>query len=994
MVKQTRIQGPPGGSVVYACFFFSGFAGLIYEIVWMRVLRLVTGNTTVSVAAVLAIYMTGLAIGSGLAGRLAERTTRPLRTYAWLEGTLGLLAAAVPAAVAAARPVFGWIFNGVPAGPAQLALRIVAVACILIIPASVLGAGLPVVAKRFSVDDPLFGARVGRLYALNSLGGAVGAFAAGFGFLPMLGVTRTNFVGVALDLGIFVVMGAAARSLEARAPAATDSAFGKRAGAAGETAGASSPAGASAPAGTSSPAGASSRASGVRDRRKRAGRECRDRRLPGGKVPEASNVDAVLALVAVFVSGLTAMVFEVAWTRVLSLNIGSSTYAFSLILTAFIIGIALGSLVSARLLATWRRVLPVMAMTQVLIGLAVLLVSDLLGRLPVTLANGLLHFQHSGAGLFIAEFALVLVIMVVPTFLLDSRFPMAARVYAARLRKPAASTGRVYLFNTAGSVVGSLAAVFLLIPLLGLQRTVLTGSLISVIAGSAYLIWRAAAERRFARLIVAVVPFALAAFGVFILPAWNKAIMTSGPFLYSSTYRASARQENISIEDAITSGRALLYFRDGLSATVSVRMDDDGNMSLQIDGKSDASSVVDRQTEHVLAQLPLLMHPNPTAALMIGLGSGITLGSLETYPLRKIDFIEISQSVVDAAKLFHASNRNALDDPRLHLHITDGRNWVAYARGSYDLITSEPTNPWIAGMSSLFTREFFQLASARLNKGGVMVQWLHAYSMSESDFRTVVRNFASVFPHTTVWESSIGKDYLLVGSGNDPFDNAGTLASRTAGPQTSADLASLGVLDLPSLLSRLVMDETAVGELTRGAPVNTDDNSLLEFSAPLNHYRSNTDFVAALSRLRDESKTRMGRMLPGADAADELTRMVEARKLRGEAYSDINRGNDRDAFDLLSRAQFMSPHDPAIAEMIVPLRIKRGNDFVASGDTQSAFAEYEAILNLSPDNAVALSNLGSLLYRSGRLQDARGMLERAVTVNRRYALARFNLGET
>lgn len=796
--------------MLYCWLFFSGFAGLVYELVWMRYFRPVMGSTTASVAGILAIYMAGLAIGSYVAGRWIDARNRPILIYGLLQALLGVFALLVPWLISGAQPVLGWIHSNAAAGPTQLAFRLIVCTFILIVPASLIGATFPVVASYFSALDSRLGARIGRLYAVNSIGAVAGTLATGFILIPSLGLSGTNYAAMAINLIVSASVVIAAKSSK-------------------------------------------SLLAGDGNQRQMSPDDTKHRTR---RTPRTTTTEAYLCLSAVFVSGLTAMIFEVAWTRVLSLIIGSSVYAFTMILAAFITGLAMGSFLSARLVNRWRLVLPILALTQTLIGLTSLIVTLILGRLPI-IATSLFPSLYGSVGTVIAvEFAIVLVVLFLPTVLLGGMFPMALHIYANRIGKPGQSSGTVSAVNTTGAVIGSLVALFVLIPLAGTFVTTIAASVINVFVGAACLAILVIYGNRKRGLVFAALPVALTALGVTFMPVWDSAVLSSGPFLYAGQHKASARESDLSIEEAMQTAGRILYFKDGLSATVSVHLYDDGNLSLKVNGKTDASSQGDMRTQLFLAQLPILLHPEPDVALVIGLGSGITLGSLERYPFSKIDCVEISQEIVHAAGLFEESNKNALEDPRLNLILADGRHWVTFTKQKYDIITSEPSNPWIAGIGDLFTEEFFRHARRRLNENGIMIQWVHAYSMSGSDFKTVVKTFASVFPHTTVWEASLGKDYILVGSAEAPYSDVRRIADRINRGDLRDDLRTLGIYDIPSLFSRLVIDDDSVGSFAGDVEINTDNNVRLEFSAPLNLYQNDLQFLMSLSKYQTSVNSR------------------------------------------------------------------------------------------------------------------------------------------
>ena len=234
-----------------------------------------------------------------------------------------------------------------------------------------------------------------------------------------------------------------------------------------------------------------------------------------------------------------------------------------------------------------------------------------------------------------------------------------------------------------------------------------------------------------------------------------------------------------------------MSYREGSTGTVAVRRLA-GTISLAIDGKVDASNAGDMLTQRLLAHVPLLLHPNPQRAAIIGLGSGVTLGSALTHPLAEVHVLEISQGVVEASRFFEAENNRALADPRTRLIVGDGRTHLMLGRQSYDVIVSEPSNPWMAGIASLFTREFFEGARDRLTPGGVLCQWAHTYDISSSDLKSIVATFLSVFPNGTLW--LVGDaDVLLVGS-TEPFDGRiGGIGDAMRRPGVAADLAGVGV---------------------------------------------------------------------------------------------------------------------------------------------------------------------------------------------------------
>ncbi len=250
----------------------------------------------------------------------------------------------------------------------------------------------------------------------------------------------------------------------------------------------------------------------------------------------------------------------------------------------------------------------------------------------------------------------------------------------------------------------------------------------------------------------------------------------------------------MSREDVLNRCGQILYHKEGIAATVTVRKQG-SELFLQANGKTEASTGPDMRTQKLLAHVPMMLHPDPKSVIVIGLASGVTVGSAATYPVERIDCVEIAPAMVEVARTFFAdANGHVLDDPRVSVILEDGRNHIAFTDRTYDVIISEPPNPWISGVSNLFTREFFELSKARTNPGGVVGVWFQAYNMSPDEFRMIARTFADVFEHASLWELDPSVDYMFVGTvGGAPTAEYATAAARLADPAIGGDLASVRV---------------------------------------------------------------------------------------------------------------------------------------------------------------------------------------------------------
>jgi spermidine synthase len=317
---------------------------------------------------------------------------------------------------------------------------------------------------------------------------------------------------------------------------------------------------------------------------------------------------------------------------------------------------------------------------------------------------------------------------------------------------------------------------------------------------------------------------------VALLPSWNLAVMSSGVSTYAEYYAGGGGPWRERIEDKV------IFYQDGIGATVSVH-EGNGERSLRVNGKADASTVTDMAMQLMVGHLPALLHPDPRSALVIGLGSGVTVGALTQYQIDRIDVVEIEPAVVRAVSFFESANRNALADPRVWTIVADGRNVLATTSAQYDLIVSEPSNPWIGGIATLFTVEFFENARAHLRADGVMAQWVHGYTMAPEDLQMIAATFRAVFPRVSLWSPMAG-DFILIGTGHPQVVNlerVRDLYARHAGVRQ--DFTTSGLSSPDALLRLFVLDDADLGDLAAGAPLNTDDTLPLEFSAPRNLYR-------------------------------------------------------------------------------------------------------------------------------------------------------------
>ena len=930
-------------------YLLSGAAALIYEVVWARLLTLHMGSTVTAVGTVLAAFMGGMAGGAMLAGRLAPRLERlqALRGYAALEVAIAACAVLVPLALAAFRPLLALAYAD-GGGPWFGWIRVLTSLTVLAAPAAAMGATLPFAVRWFVGPTEHPGTEAGTLYAANTLGAALGAACAGFVLLPSLGLTGAALVAVSLN---------AASAAGALGLAASGSSTDLLAEAA-----------AAKPTGRRHPPRRTHgrRASGTAANRKGDAADGLAALAPG----RAWLVPAALAL-----SGFVALTYEVTWTRVLALILGPTTYAFSTMLATFIGGLAAGSAIGAWL-ARWRG--------QQVFWLGLMLILGALGGFgalrfigPSTLAMARVVDQPDVA--FTAVLALQVTLaagLLLPmTLALGAAFPLAVGATARRTDAISSDVAVIYTANTCGAICGALLASFVLVPLLGLQQTVLVAGALAV--GGGCLLLLAAPGTGITRL--AGAGAAIAAVGVgWTAPDWNPKLISGGAYKYAPFLQVPDLQTGLEEGD-------ILFYAEGAAGTVSVRSSG-GRVALAIDGKVDASNGVDMLTQNLLAHLPLLLHPGATDVGIIGLGSGVTLGAALRHPIERADVLEISAEVVEASTFFEVENHAALDDPRTRLILGDGRSHMLLSSRSYDVIVSEPSNPWMAGVSTLFTKEFFQAARDRLRPGGILCQWAHTYDMSDADLRSIVATFLAVFPDGAMWHVGQG-DLLLIGS-LDPLEpRLRGVADNWTRREVAADLAAVGVQDPFSVLSLHVGDGEALREYSEGARIQTDDRNALEFSAPrsviggnrirrpdLNELRSiaarspaSPTIRAALASATAGQWLDRGRMQLQAAAYDtafeDLSRAADMNPSNPEILQELVRaaggsGREQEAITLLDRLSSTIPEEPV-------LYIARSRLLASLGSIESAISAAEQALAMEPASLPSREHLASLLTDAG-----------------------------
>ncbi|MBI3925129.1 MAG: tetratricopeptide repeat protein [Armatimonadetes bacterium] len=904
MSGQAETSSAPG-TVRWSLFFFllSGITALVYEVLWTRRLTLTFGHTVLAVSTVLTGFMAGLALGSLAGGRWADgASSRPgndplrfLAAYGRLELFVGLWGALSLPLLGLVEKLYLAVSTS---GVTGLPLSMVCFAgsmLVLVPPTCAMGATVPVMSRQLVHQRGDIGRLLSRLYGINTLGAFIGAGLAGFLLLPWLGLGTSLLANAGINLAIGAAAIFLARTL---AGPEADPAEPRAAAAAAE----------------GQPLGA-----------------------PGWIVPFTFGM-----------AGLSSMAYQVGWTRALALSLGSSVYAFSTILVTFLAGLGLGSLLYPVVLRTREPRLAHLAFLQLGIGALGALTIPALGLLPYAFFKLFPLAQENFWRVLVIDVALSGALLAGPTFLMGLAFPLATHLYTRSLTRLGQSVGEVYSANTFGCILGAFVAGFLLVPELGAQRTLQLACLLNL-GLAALVFWAAGLRLRWAA-------GAALAFGVAVLflPQWRTGVMGGGVAIYSDRY------QGVSLEKLDrTLFRPPAYYRDGLSCTVSLNFFGPEDVAMRVNGKVDVSlEDSDRQTMYLIGYLPALLHPAPKSVAVVGLGGGFTVEAFaDLAEVERIDCAELEPAVVEAGRYWAGFNGHVLDDPRVHLRVTDGRTFILGSPRRFDVIASEPSNPWVAGVGNLFTRDFYRSCSQRLNPGGIMCQWFHIYSVSEQDMAMVLHSFFEAFPHGMVWQSAPG-DLLLLGS-NEPLAVDLDRIQRvwSGSPELQRRFFDIGLFRPDCLLGHYLFDRETALRAFGAAPLNTDDRPLLEFSAPLNLYGSHQvdRNQEVLWQYRDRP------LPPGVEASP--ARMVSA------AYGWLNIG------DLNRVVVYLDRYGAAGAEAsrLLPL-IKLRQEY-----SSGALREFENRDRWFPEDSLGLALWGRTALQQGEPAEAADLLERALS---------------
>ncbi len=642
---------------LYVLFFLSGISGLVYETVWLRILIRVLGNTTYATSVVLAAFMTGMALGSYIIGRYAAGVKNQLRFYAMLEFGVGATAVGLTMVLLQLAPFYQTIYQMLQGSRFGLTVfQAFMTFALMLLPTSLMGGTLPVLSAYTKVFSLAFTPRIGLLYGVNTLGAVLGVLASGFVTLGALGEMATLFVGAGITAAVAVL----ALILSAL------------------TSEASSPQVAAAPA--------------VSDR--------------AAISPYPASIRRMVGL-AYLLSGFVAMAYEIVWTRMFQIRVGTSIYAFSIMLAFYLAGIGVGSLVGGRLLSNVKSPLRAFGVAQFWIA-----VYSLLGLYLSTLFPPVSMVMQ----LCFGNILVMPLLVVFPiTAVLGAMFPVVCRCYVADEHEVSRAVGRLYSLNTLGCIAGSLVCGFLFIGWFGTRGTVVLLAVLNAAIGVAAVVGEPE-PRRWRHTVLAV-------YGCVV-------VMTPLAYWGPDPFKVAIRhalQDMVINPDTVT----IYYHKESVVATTTAMGIEGQPLSKHLWVNGIGMTMLTFETK-LMAHLPLLSHPNPKEALVICFGMGSTVCAVWAHKSVQCDVVEIVPEVYECFQYFHADGPKILADPRIHHYADDGRNFLLVRPKKYDMITIDPAPPiWSAGTVNLYTREFFELCKSRLKDHGIICLWIPSTEAGE-----------------------------------------------------------------------------------------------------------------------------------------------------------------------------------------------------------------------------------------------------------------------
>ncbi len=935
-------------SLVLVLFFVSGFTGLVYEIIWTRIFGLIFGNTTLAISTVLAAFMLGLALGSRKFGKTGDHLKNHLRTYAFLEFGVGLCALLIPGLKGGLESLFALIHPSLQNLPLLFYLTKFAVAFAVMLPATFLmGGTLPVISHVVVTQREKIGLGFGILYSVNTFGAVCGTFLTAFFLVRALGVTESIFLAAVLN----ILIGVAAFSIF--------------------------------------------RSSGKVD----AG----EVQITTSEAPRLSSKYRLILWIMAL-SGFAALSYEVLWSRLLVFLMTNSVYAFAVMLTTFLFGIAAGSYVGGRVADRSKTPHSLLGWTEIAIGAAALLTGYLLIQLPsihqkiLTFGPGTGWWEFNGV-----RFLEAFIVMFPPTFLMGVAFPVAGKILVPDLSRMSAGLGWLYFYNTIGGVFGSFLTGFIFITFFGTSTTMTAVIVINFSLGIVLLANRGKAFSR-----------------------KNAAYIASGgiaAFLLALSFTPSTIFTPLYA--SVEKGYPIIDLREGIEGTATVHEADlpmQHTKRIDVDGLNVAGTSFMLRTLQILqGNLPQFVNPGAQTVLQIGFGTGQTSHSALLHPIKNFTLVEISRDVMDLARQhFSEINKGVLSNPRFHYIILDGKNFVKYTPEKYDVIMNDANYAVATPSASLFTRDHFEYCRRKLKPGGILSTWMTT-DLDPNDFDIVLKTFQSVFPYSLLWmaPNCINKQVVLMGSTEPIKIDFREIEKKLSDSQIKSDLAAININSAYDLLDCLVLDSRGISEISKGAPLNSDDHPILEFSKRAIRSRDMcaAQNLAKILTRRPDVKGLLANLPQDSAARKDVEENLRRHDLASREFLQgmlaFYRGQPKDGMEILlngSRlvpqsklaSQFFKDMDVVTTQLIVAAQKKPDNpeaqlqlvrQRISQSNYEEALKQLRMLKSRFADNPLIYYESARCYLSQTKLDSAKMDLEKSLELNPGMSGSWYFLGE-
>jgi spermidine synthase len=947
-------------SAIYILFFISGFTGLVYEVTWTRMLATVFGSTTYAITSVLSAFMGGLAIGSYVIGRYIERKKNPILVYAFLEIGIGITALLIPIIFKILDNIYPFIYEYTTSYTWLLILtKIVLSLLILFVPTFLMGGTLPVLCKLFINRPKESGKQVGILYAINTIGAAIGCFVAGFVLIELFGIAKTIQLVAAVNFLLaiaFFLLNIYYKLIKTDIETPNSENIKKT----------------------------------VRDSESHI---------------KLQPFYSILVLIGFAFAGFVSLSYEVLWTRLLVFKLKMTIYAFSIMLTTFLMGISIGSIVVAitekyNLIKNHSKAFGVVVSFIGLVGLATIFLFGQIDSIPIFDMIGDLKGSMSWNKLVLSEILLAGMIMIFPTILMGMTFPLVSRIFTHNIKIVGKTIGSIYSINTIGSILGSCVTGFILVKFLGTQKSIFLISLIALTVGTTIVLFnrRGINKSKNSKSFPIIFSTIAWSFAVGLLLWLPKDIL----FKYYNIYQEQSLKNS-----------QIIYANEGIECITTVHEYSGGYKGISTSSVYVAGThYSSRTTQKMQAHIPMLVHPNPKEILQVGFGSGETSYIVTTYDIEQLDLVEISSEVIETStKYFQEINKDVVNHPRFNPIIMDGANYVYIAKKKYDLIMNDASWPRLAGCSTLYSKDYFENARRLLKPNGIMTNW---FPIAEGeDFRILLKTFHSVFPYVSVWlaMTHINKHALVVGSLHEIEIDTEDFLTRFE-QYAQNDLKSVDLDNPIFFLDAFQMDETVLGNLLDDSiPTHTINHPILEFTERKEDAVEN---VSALRTMVENNRSIIPYLINSKDIYIDGKNILQSLESTRDATKLVMNGYIR----VISSADYQPKYESEFKEAlkIEPKHpganhfffrmfnihltaaanyAKNQNHKYAAYCYKLAFQEINFYISLRPDAAKAYHNRGLIhlnggdylgLKRNENLKKAQEDFFKVQTLNPKYAI--------